>query len=122
GADTIVTFKNNILGKPKTKQEAYEMLSLLSGKIHEVFTGVAMVYEDMKQEIFYERTEVTFYSLTDEEINNYIASEEPMDKAGAYGIQGLGASFVQKINGDYFSVVGLPVARVKRELVRLGYL
>lgn len=121
GADTIVTYDEKILGKPTTEQEAYSMLHLLSGKTHEVFTGVAILYNE-EQVTFYERTEVTFYDLTDEEIYSYIESGEPMDKAGSYGIQGLGAEFVKKINGDYFSVVGLPVARVKRQLKSMGML
>ncbi len=115
GADTIVTYDGKILGKPHTEKEAHSMLRLLSGNIHEVYTGVAIVCDE-EQLTFYERTEVTFYELTDEEIYDYIESGEPMDKAGAYGIQGLGAEFVKKINGDYFSVVGLPIARLKRHL------
>lgn len=121
GADTIVTYDGKILGKPKNEKDAYDMLRLLSGKTHEVYTGVAIVSAE-KQETFYERTEVTFYELTDEEIYRYIESNEPMDKAGSYGIQGLGAEFVKKISGDYFSVVGLPVARVKRQLKAMGFL
>jgi septum formation protein len=119
GADTIVTYGGSVLGKPKTKEEAYEMLRTLSGRTHEVFTGVAILCKD-EQLSFFERTEVTFYELSDEEIRAYIESGEPMDKAGSYGIQGLGAMFVQKINGDYFSVVGLPIAKVYRELKQIG--
>ncbi|GGE75714.1 Maf family protein [Priestia taiwanensis] len=119
GADTIVTYDGVILGKPKTKEEAYEMLQMLSGQTHEVFTGVAMLCGG-EQISFFERTEVTFYELSDAEIHAYIESGEPMDKAGSYGIQGLGAMFVQKINGDYFSVVGLPIAKVYRELKEMG--
>lgn len=121
GADTVVSIHESVLGKPSTVDEAFAMLKQLSGNVHEVFTGVAVVHGDDEYS-FYERTEVVFYPLTDEEIHEYIQSGEPMDKAGAYGIQGIGAYFVQKINGDYFSVVGLPVARVKRTLIEKGYL
>lgn len=121
GADTVVSINGSVLGKPRNEEEAFNMLKQLSGNVHEVYTGVAILQGD--EEIsFHERTEVVFYPLTDEEILNYIRSGEPMDKAGSYGIQGLGAYFVQKINGDYFSVVGLPVARVKRSLIEQGYL
>jgi septum formation protein len=119
GADTIVTYDGLVLGKPKTKEEAYDMLQTLSGHTHEVFTGVAILYNN-EQISFFERTEVTFYELSNDEIRGYIESGEPMDKAGSYGIQGLGAMFVQKINGDYFSVVGLPVGKVYRELKNIG--
>jgi septum formation protein len=115
GSDTVVTFNSRILGKPKSKAEAAETLRLLSGQTHEVFTGVAIVSRE-KTVTFYERTEVTFYELSDEEIHNYIETKEPLDKAGSYGIQGVGAVLVKHIKGDYYSVVGLPIARVAREL------
>ncbi|EMA6342800.1 nucleoside triphosphate pyrophosphatase [Bacillus cytotoxicus] len=115
GADTIVTYDSHILGKPKDAAEAKEMLQLLSGKTHEVYTGVALISKE-KTVTFYERTEVTFWELTEEEIDVYIATKEPLDKAGSYGIQGKGAIFVQQIQGDYYSVVGLPIARLVREL------
>ncbi|WP_416827504.1 Maf family protein [Ectobacillus polymachus] len=115
GADTIVTYDSRMLGKPRSKQEAASMLRLLSGQTHEVVTGVAMV-SHKKTITFYEKTEVTFYEITDEEIEAYIATKEPFDKAGSYGIQGAGALFVKEIKGDYYSVVGLPIARIAREL------
>ncbi|WP_028402948.1 Maf family protein [Ectobacillus panaciterrae] len=115
GADTIVTLNSRILGKPKHTEDAAETLRLLAGQTHEVFTGVAIVSRE-KTMTFYERTEVTFYELTEEEIRAYIETGEPLDKAGSYGIQGAGAVLVQKISGDYYSVVGLPIARVIREL------
>jgi septum formation protein len=120
GADTIVVYNGLILGKPKTEQDAFETLKMLSGHTHEVLTGVAILSSRQKM-TFYERTKVTFWELTDEEILNYIASGEPMDKAGSYGIQGRGSLFVKRIEGDYFSVVGLPIARTVRELRKLGF-
>ncbi|WP_379965815.1 Maf family protein [Ectobacillus sp. sgz5001026] len=115
GADTIVTYESQLLGKPKNKQDAEKMLRFLSGHTHEVVTGVAIISKDKKIS-FYEKTEVTFYSLTDAEIESYLDTDEPYDKAGSYGIQGKGALFVKEIKGDYYSVVGLPIARVAREL------
>jgi septum formation protein len=120
GADTIVVLGSQILGKPKDKQESYSMLQTLSGQVHEVLTGVAII-SDGKPITFFERTEVEFWELTDEEIWEYINSGEPADKAGSYGIQELGSAFVRRINGDYFSVVGLPVSRTIRELQKLGF-
>ncbi|MES5917441.1 Maf family protein [Bacillus cereus group sp. RP37] len=115
GADTIVTYDSRVLGKPSNEDEAKEMLRLLSGKTHEVYTGVAIIAKD-KTVTFYERTEVMFWELTEEEIDVYVASKEPLDKAGSYGIQGKGSIFVQHIQGDYYSVVGLPISRLVREL------
>jgi septum formation protein len=120
GADTVVVYNGNILGKPKTEQEAANMLRMLSGNSHDVLTGVAILAPE-KETVFVERTTVTFWDLTDEEIFEYIATGEPMDKAGAYGIQGRAALFVKRIEGDYFSVVGLPLSRTVRELKRLGW-
>jgi septum formation protein len=117
GADTIVAIENNVLGKPKDSEEAKEMLQSLSGKTHVVYTGVAFVTKD-QEESFYEETKVMFWNLTKKDIDNYIKSGEPFDKAGAYGIQGLGATLVKKIEGDYFNVVGLPISRFIRELHR----
>ncbi|MFX3624564.1 MAG: nucleoside triphosphate pyrophosphatase [Ectobacillus sp.] len=115
GADTIVTYQSRILGKPGSAQEALETLRLLSGKTHEVYTGVAIVSKE-KTIMFFDRTEVAFYELAEEEIMSYVATNEPLDKAGSYGIQGMGAMLVREIHGDYYSVVGLPIARVVREL------
>lgn len=113
-ADTVVACDGKILGKPADIEEAKSMLKLLSGRTHSVFTGVCIKSED-KKTVFYEKTDVTFYELSDSEINEYVVTKEPMDKAGAYGIQGKGAVLVEKINGDYLNVVGLPMARLHRE-------
>ncbi len=115
GADTIVSINGEILGKPNNEEEAKEMLRLLSGKNHDVYTGVAIISNE-KTVIFHERTIVSFLPLEESDIESYIASGEPFDKAGSYGIQGLGALFVNQIHGCYFTVVGLPLARTVREL------
>jgi septum formation protein len=115
GADTVVVFENKILGKPQNATEAKSMLKLLSGKTHEVYTGCAIINGEMEY-TFYEGTEVTFWDLSDKDITWYVATKEGFDKAGGYGIQGLGGLHVKKINGDYYNVVGLPLSRVIREL------
>lgn len=115
GADTVVVNGGEILGKPKSEQNAAEMLAALSGKIHKVCTGVAII-KGKKIKNFCETTEVEFHVLTEKQINDYVKTGEPMDKAGAYGIQGRGCVLVKRISGDYFNVVGLPVSRVYREL------
>lgn len=115
GADTVVSLGNEILGKPKTEADAIKMLKELSGKIHHVYTGVAIV-KDKKVKNFYVETKVEFFELSEDEIERYVATGEPMDKAGAYGIQGKGCVLVKKIDGDYFNVVGLPISKVYREL------
>ena len=110
GADTIVVIGDNILGKPKDKNHAFEMLKLLSNNVHRVYSGVAVINNQkniMKSECLY--TEVYFSELSDEEIWRYIDTGECLDKAGAYGIQGYGGVFVEKINGCYYNVVGLPL-------------
>ena len=114
-ADTVVACEGKILGKPETKKQAREMLSLLSGREHSVYTGVC-IRKGKRKKIFTDRTRVYFYELTRKEIDAYIETGEPMDKAGAYGIQGKAGVFVKKINGDYYNVVGLPLARLVREL------
>lgn len=112
-ADTVVAVDDEILGKPKDKQDAMNMLSKLSGKRHCVYTGVYVLDTDAGKRVsFYEKTEVFFKKLDIDEINDYSNTEEPLDKAGAYGIQNLGSLFVEKINGDYFNVVGLPISRL----------
>lgn len=116
-ADTVVALGETILGKPKTPARAVEMLRLLSGKTHEVFTGFCILSRE-RCVVESVRTEVTFYPLTEREIDAYVSTGEPMDKAGAYGIQGRGALLVQEIAGDYYNVVGLPVARVARLLAQ----
>lgn len=115
GADTIVVIDQEILGKPKDVEDAYRMLRLLSGKTHQVISGVAIVGNDI-QKTFYEVTEVTFANLSDDTIEWYIKSREYYDKAGGYGIQGKGMVLVEKINGDYFNVVGMPMHRLVKEL------
>lgn len=121
GADTIVVYDDQIMGKPADEEDAKVMLRQLSGKTHCVFTGVtAVLWEKQKKTVrtFYEKTEVTFYPMSEEEIMFYVKTREPMDKAGAYGIQGIGAKYIQAIYGDYNNVVGLPVARLYQEVLR----
>lgn len=118
-ADTVVVVDNDILGKPKSEQQASEMLRRLSGRKHSVLTGVCIIFADGAEKSFYEQTLVEFYPLSEQEIQRYIATGEPMDKAGAYGIQGRGSLLIKRFEGDYFNVVGLPVARLSRELGEL---
>ena len=115
GADTSVFCDEIMLGKPKHERDATEMLKMLSGRQHKVITGCAIA-KGNNSISFSETTFVEFFPLTDEEINNYIKTGEPFDKAGAYGIQGKGSLLVKGIYGDYFNVVGLPVARLKKEI------
>ncbi len=115
-ADTIVVVGNTTLGKPKTKQQAKMFLNLLSGKTHQVMTGVSVQHGD-DYIGFVSSTEVKFYELLEEQIEAYVESEDPYDKAGGYGIQTLGGLFVQKINGDYNNVVGLPLSMLCRTLL-----
>lgn len=114
-ADTVVAIDDKILGKPVDKADARRMISLLNGKTHQVYTGVTISSKDSSV-TFSEKTDVTFFQLTQEEIESYISTSEPYDKAGAYGIQGKASLLVSGINGDYFNVVGLPVARLNRAL------
>lgn len=114
GSDTIVV-QDKILGKPSSKEEARGMLRSLSGKTHRVMTAVCLMKGDQSS-VFTEITEVTFWPLSDREIDAYLATDDPYDKAGAYGIQTAGALFVREISGDYYAVVGLPVSRLAREL------
>lgn len=119
GADTIVALDGQILGKPTSMKDAAEMLGWLSGRKHQVYTGVTLYHHsrgETHRHTFHECTQVRFYPMTEEEISWYISTGEPMDKAGAYGIQGLGSRFVKAIEGDYSNVVGLPVARLYQEL------
>ncbi|MBQ2848206.1 MAG: septum formation inhibitor Maf [Clostridia bacterium] len=115
GADTIVVAGDKILGKPADKADACSMLRMLSGIEHEVITGVCIACGE-KTENFATVSKVKFYDLTDEEIESYVATGEPMDKAGSYGIQGRGCTLVEKIEGDYFNIVGLPVAELVRKI------
>lgn len=118
GADTVVAINGKILGKPKNRDNAFCMLKELSGNTHSVFTGVTIFKGDSATS-FYAETKVKFYDLTDDEIRAYVATGECDDKAGAYGIQNKGALLVESFEGDYFNIVGLPVARLYRELKKL---
>ena len=121
GSDTVVICDGVIFGKPKDREDAVKMLRALSGKTHTVSTGVTIVSGN-ETESFTSETRVTFYDLTEKEIEKYVNTGEPMDKAGAYGIQGSGALYVKKIEGDYYTVVGFPVAEVYRRLNEKKYL
>lgn len=114
-ADTIVAYKNEIFNKPKNEEEAFTMIHRLSGNTHDVYTGVYIRSND-KIVTFVEHTLVEFWPLKEEEIRRYVRTKEPYDKAGGYGIQSVGALFVKQTIGDYYSVVGLPLSRVAREL------
>ena len=117
GADTIVVLDNEVLGKPHNEFDARRMLERLSGRVHSVITGVALLIKG-EELVFHNETKVYFKRLAPFEIESYIASGEPMDKAGAYGIQGKGALWVEKIEGSYTNVVGLPVEHVYDELCK----
>lgn len=121
GADTVVCCEGKILGKPHSREAAAEMLTALQGRSHDVYTGVTL-YSQSETVTFFECTQVEFYPMTEVEISEYIDSKEPMDKAGAYGIQGLGARFVKGIRGDYNNVVGLPVGHLYQELKSRGWM
>lgn len=120
GSDTMVVVDNKPLGKPKDKEDAIRMLKMLSGRKHKVITGVAVLCKEKKL-INHRTTKVKFRVLTEHEIESYVATGEPMDKAGAYGIQGLGSVLVEGIEGDYFSVVGLPVSLVYTMLCEIEH-
>lgn len=120
GADTVVSVEGLILGKPEDERQAREMLGLLQGRVHQVYTGVAIILAGMGKSLtFSERTDVAVYPMDDMEISRYVSGGEPMDKAGAYGIQGAFAAYIREIRGDYFNVVGLPVGRLYQELKAL---
>lgn len=118
-ADTIVVCEGKVLGKPHDPEEAARMLSLLSGRDHQVMTGVTVLRGD-KEQVFTEITDLHFRTLTEKEICRYVRSGEPMDKAGAYGIQGGAALFCEKMAGDYYNVMGLPVCRLGQVLKELA--
>ena len=124
GADTVVAYDGKILGKPVDEADAKRTLSMLSGNTHSVFTGVTLVLIDKSgragEIVFYEKTDVKMHEMTEAEIDRYIATGEPMDKAGSYGIQGKGAIYIEKIDGDYNNVVGLPITRIYQELKKIG--
>ncbi len=115
GCDTSVIIEGKILNKPRSTNDARAMMQLLSGKTHQVITGCCL-YHLGRFKSFSEVTDVEFYPLSEEEIEQYIKTSEPYDKAGGYGIQNKGALFIKGIKGDYYNVVGLPVARLKREI------
>lgn len=119
GSDTIVVYRDEILGKPKDKQEAYDMLSMLADRTHQVYTGVSLIVNrkgKMNVKTFYEKTDVTFYPVYKEDLKRYVESGDPLDKAGAYGIQGDFSIHIKEIQGDYNNVVGLPIGRLYQEL------
>lgn len=121
GCDTIVVLNNHILGKPETEENARKMLSLLSGKAHIVYSGLSVRDNKIQKEITeHVKTTVKFRELSSMEIDNYISTGEPFDKAGSYGIQGKGALFVEYINGCYYNVVGLPLVTLYKILLKTG--
>ena len=123
GADTVVARKGRVMGKPGDRKEAVKMLKKLSGRSHKVYTGVTLLYrtedgegaEKVCRKTFHEMTKVRFYPLSAKEIRDYVETGDPMDKAGAYGIQGVFARYVERMEGDYNNVVGLPVGRLYQE-------
>ena len=122
GADTIVYIDGEILGKPSDQTDAFNMLRKLSGRAHTVYTGLALINTATNEcELTVDNTDVYMCSLSDEEINSYIATGEPMDKAGAYGLQGRAGMFIRRIEGDFFTVVGLPLYRLQR-LAKILYI
>ncbi|MCD8148962.1 MAG: Maf family protein [Clostridiales bacterium] len=123
GADTIVVNEGKILGKPADEADACRMLRSLSGKTHQVYTGVCLIRletEKCEEHTFFEETNVTFYPMTEEEIRDYVDTKDPLDKAGAYGIQGICGKYIRGIQGDYNNVVGLPVARLYHEMLEFS--
>ena len=123
GADTVVASEGKILGKPSSQKDAVKMLQSLQGREHEVYTGVTIMAREgneNRKKTFHEKTKVVFYPMSDEEIRSYVTTGEPLDKAGAHGIQGKSAVFIKEISGDYNNVVGLPLARLYQELKNMG--
>lgn len=123
GADTIVVYQGQIMGKPKDAEDAVRMLTMLQGEVHQVFTGVTFIVLDGHERVcntFYEKTDVTMYPMSEQQIRDYAATGEPMDKAGSYAIQGRCAAYIKGIQGEYVNVVGLPVARLLQELMKVG--
>jgi septum formation protein len=121
GADTVVVYKDEILGKPADEDDAYNMLSMLADRTHQVYTGVCLIIRqngNVHTHTFFESTDVTFYPICKEDLQSYVESGDPLDKAGAYGIQGPFAIHVKCIHGDYNNVVGLPIARLHQELLK----
>lgn len=128
GSDTIVAIGQHILGKPKTEEEAVQMITMLQGNSHQVYTGVSVVIKTKNEQgsldcetiQFADRTNVNVNTMTEDEIRNYVATGEPMDKAGAYGIQGKFAVYIKGIEGDYYNVMGFPIARFYQEMKQRG--
>ena len=121
-ADTVVTLDNTIFGKPRTTDDARQMLEKMAGRMHSVITGVALIrLPDVERREFHEITHVQFGPLDEEEITRYLASGEPFDKAGAYAIQGRAGRYITRIEGCYYNVVGLPLARLCTALAELGW-
>ncbi len=124
GADTVVAYQGKILGKPRDREDAVRMISSFAGDIHEVYTGVCLLIKEAdgaeKTICFAEKAEVEVYPMTDAEIQAYADSKEPMDKAGAYAVQGLFAPYIKGISGDYYCIVGLPIAGIYQRLKQEG--
>jgi septum formation protein len=121
GVDTFISFKGKKIGKPKTNAVARKMLKLISGKTLKIYSGIAMIDAATKQELIdYEITKVKMHKLNDKEIESYIATGEPLDKAGAFAVQGMGAVFVSKVNGCYANAVGLPLHKLTQNLKKFG--
>lgn len=128
GADTIVCLDGRIMGKPQNKEQAEEMLDALQGNTHQVYTGVALIWQEparglsqavVREHSFYEKTSVSLFPMTVQEIADYVNTGEPLDKAGAYGIQGKFAAYIRGIEGDFYNVVGLPTGRLYQELKKV---
>lgn len=128
GCDTIVAYHNEIMGKPKNEEDAKRMLQLLQDDVHEVFTGVSVIIKFLQEDGTVSEKEINFAvetkvyvnAMTEQQIDNYVATKEPMDKAGAYAVQGKFAAHIKKLDGDYYNVVGLPISRLYDVLVEEG--
>ena len=123
GSDTLVAYEGRVLGKPRDAEESVETLKLLQGNTHQVYTGVTVIVRDKEEEItktFSRRTDVTFYPVDEKEIRDYVATGDPMDKAGSYDIRGDFSVYIKEIYGDYNNVVGLPVSMLFWEMKQLG--
>lgn len=125
GSDTVVSADGQILGKPKTHAEAEQMIRRIAGRTHQVYTGVCLVWKQMDGEKdlvvnFFDETEVEVYPMSDEEIREYAESEEPMDKAGAYAVQGVFGRYIKGLKGSYANVMGLPISMVYQEMKKIG--
>lgn len=126
GADTVVSLEGAIMGKPKNEEDAVRMLTALQGRTHQVYTGVTLIYRERENDArventFFEKTDVSMFPMSQKEIDDYVATKEPMDKAGAYGIQGKCAAYIKGITGDYNNVVGLPIGRLFQEMKEIWF-